>query len=113
MKVFISLLLCFLLVTNSFAMDVGCVVGGCENKAETEQEEMYECVCPPKDTVGTILDVVGVLTLPLQFFSNKPRFDVGARGIEGLIEKGCKCKPKFRNYQEYRQYYYGDQQDNQ
>lgn len=97
-KVFISLLLCFLLVANSFAMDIGCVVGGCENQGNDDElkknklDEMYDCVCPPRDTVGTILDVLGVLTLPLQFFSNKPRFDVPATSMESLIKKGCRCK---------------------
>ncbi|MDW7999004.1 MAG: hypothetical protein RMI30_06095 [Thermodesulfovibrio sp.] len=112
MKAFISLMLFFALITNSFAFDIGCVVGGCENAhQETEKEELYECVCPPKDTVGTIIDVLGVLTLPFQFFTTKPDFHAAGSGIEGLIKRGCKCKPKFKNYQEYKQYYSKDNEE--
>ncbi|MCS7232347.1 MAG: hypothetical protein RMJ67_09465 [Elusimicrobiota bacterium] len=96
MKKVVIIIVLLIFATNSLALDIGCIVGACERQVEAQSkiEKIYECECPPKDTLGTVINVFGVLTLPFQFFSNKPRFDVGLLSLESLIKKGCKCKLK-------------------
>lgn len=96
MKKVIAFLLIFLFPVALFASDINCIIGGdCQNNSEQKQtEELYDCVCPQKDTIETILDIFGVLTLPFQFLSSKPNFNPAASSIDNLIKKGCKCRLK-------------------
>lgn len=53
-----------------------------------------------KDTVGTIIDVIGVLLVPLEILSGKPNLVPAGNSLERLIKQGCKCKPKVKSQQE-------------
>lgn len=94
----------FLLNSVAYSFDPGCIAGGCEQRDLDQQESSsslyetddYQCVCPPKDTFRTALNVFGVLTLPFQFFTGKPYFHAAGSSLEELIKGGCKCKPKPR-----------------
>ncbi len=98
----VLILLFFLFSSTAWAIDPGCIAGGCEQDSQQQSEtslyetDDYECVCPPKDTVGTIINIIGVLSIPFQFFSSKPNFVTGGTSLESLIKQGCKCKPKVK-----------------
>lgn len=90
----------FLVTSTTYAIDPGCIAGGCEQDSQQQnatslyETDDYECVCPPKDTVGTIINIIGVLSIPFQFFSSKPNFVTGGNSLESLIKEGCKCRLK-------------------
>ncbi|MEM3370012.1 MAG: hypothetical protein QXE90_04160 [Candidatus Micrarchaeia archaeon] len=102
----IIIMVTFLVNSAVYAFDPGCIAGGCEQDSQQQsatslyEADDYECVCPPKDTVGTIIDIIGVLSIPFQFFSSKPNFVTGGTSLESLIKQGCKCRPKVKSQQE-------------
>ncbi|WP_281756366.1 hypothetical protein [Thermodesulfovibrio yellowstonii] len=109
LSVLISLIV-FLITSTTSAIDPGCIAGGCEESLSQEQSSSslyetkdYECVCPPKDTLKTIINIFGVLTLPFQFFTAKPNFHAGGTSLSELIQDGCKCKPKTRSHSQEQQ----------
>lgn len=105
----LSFLIIFLVTSTVYAIDPGCIAGGCEQSSQEQsasslyETDDYECVCPPKDTVKIILDVFSVLTLPFEFFSKKPYLNAGATSLENLIKGGCNCKPKAKIYSQEQQ----------
>ncbi|MEM3335617.1 MAG: hypothetical protein QXY47_06250 [Thermoplasmata archaeon] len=102
----VLILFFFLFSSTAWAIDPGCIAGGCENSSQQQsatslyETDDYECVCPPKDTVGTIINIIGVFSIPFQFFSSKPNFVTGGTSLESLIKQGCKCRPKAKSQQE-------------
>ncbi|MDI1472843.1 hypothetical protein QI155_09895 [Thermodesulfovibrio sp. 1176] len=111
-KVVVFLTLLFFMSSSAvYAIDPGCIAGGCEQSSQEQsasslyETDDYDCVCPPRDTLKTIINIFGVLTLPFQFFSAKPNFNTGGTSLAELIQDGCKCKPKVKSYSQ-------EQQDN-
>lgn len=101
-KNFLILFIAMTFLVNSavYAFDPGCIAGGCENSLQQQgatslyETGDYECVCPPKDTVGTIINVIGVLLVPLEILSSKPNLVPAGNSFENLIKEGCKCRLK-------------------
>ncbi len=96
----------FLVNSTVYAFDPGCVAGGCEQDSQQQsatslyETDDYECVCPPRNTLDTIIDVIGVLSIPFEIFSSKPYLYSGATSLERLVKQGCKCKSKVKSQQE-------------
>lgn len=96
----------FLVNSIVYAFDPSCIVGGCENSSQQQSATSlyetgdYECVCPPKDTVGTIINVIGVLLVPLEILSGRPNLVPAGNSLENLIKQGCKCRSKVKKTEE-------------